>query len=109
VDILSGGPFKDLIPHIRSHHERFDGKGYPDGLKADEITLVAQILGVADAFDSMTSDRIYRPKIKLEEAKQELLKNRGTQFAPQVVDCMVRIIDNRLLTEEDDFIAKAVN
>ncbi len=107
VDILSGGPFKDLIPHIRSHHERFDGKGYPDGLKGEEITLMAQILGVADAFDSMTSNRIYRPKVSLEEAKQELQKNRGTQFSPRVVDCMIRLIDNRLIIEEDDFITNA--
>lgn len=99
VEILSTGPFRDLIPMIRAHHERYDGKGYPDGLQGDEIPMIAQIMGVADAFDAMTSNRVYRPKMSVAEAKVELIKNRGTQFSPVVVDAFVKLIDKEIITE----------
>lgn len=101
VEILSTGPFKDLAPHIRSHHERYDGKGYPDGLKGEEISLIAQILGVADAFDAMTTDRVYRSKMTIEQAKEELVKNRGLQFSPKVVDATLALIDKEILNNKD--------
>jgi putative nucleotidyltransferase with HDIG domain len=69
----------------RNHHERFDGKGYPDGLKGDEIPLAARILTVADAFDAMTSDRPYRRALSQEVAAAEIRRNAGTQFCPTVV------------------------
>ena len=69
----------------RNHHERFDGKGYPDGLKGDQIPLAARILTVADAFDAMTSDRPYRRALSQEVAAAEIRRNAGTQFCPAVV------------------------
>jgi putative nucleotidyltransferase with HDIG domain len=69
----------------RNHHERFDGKGYPDGLKGSEIPLAARILTVADAFDAMTSDRPYRRALSQEVAAAEIKRNAGSQFCPDVV------------------------
>jgi putative nucleotidyltransferase with HDIG domain len=79
----------DLPPIVRdmarNHHERFDGKGYPDGLAGKEIPLAARILTVADAFDAMTSDRPYRRALSLEVAAAEITRNSGSQFCPDVV------------------------
>lgn len=75
---------------IRHHHERYDGRGYPDGLKGEEIPLAARILAVADAFDAMTYDRVYRAGMEPDEAVAELMKGRGTQFDPNIVDIFVR-------------------
>jgi len=78
------------IPIVRHHHERFDGSGYPDRLKAEKIPLTARILACADAYDAMTSDRPYRNRIPKEEAFLELKNNSGTQFDPQVVDVFIK-------------------
>ena len=78
---------------IRHHHERFDGKGYPDGIDGKQISLGARILAVADAFDAMNSDRTYRKRLGLEEAKQELREHRGVRFDPEVVDCFLEILE----------------
>jgi HD-GYP domain-containing protein (c-di-GMP phosphodiesterase class II) len=77
---------KDIIPIVRGHHERCDGKGYPDGLKKDEILLTTRILSVADTFDAMTTDRPYRKGLNLLQAEEELKRCSGTQFDPLVVD-----------------------
>jgi putative nucleotidyltransferase with HDIG domain len=71
---------------IRHHHERFDGKGYPDGLKSDEIPLLSRILSVADVYDALTSDRSYREKMREDEALKIIRENSGSQFDPRVVD-----------------------
>ena len=71
---------------VRHHHERWDGAGYPDGLGATEIPLGARVFAVADALDAMTSDRPYRDARSWEEAEAEILRERGHQFDPQVVD-----------------------
>lgn len=84
--------FADIVPSIRWHHERFDGKGYPDGLKGEEIPLLARIVCVADAYDAMTSTRSYRTKFSEDEACQELQKNAGTQFDPTIVKKFISII-----------------
>ena len=78
---------------IRNHHERWDGKGYPDELKGDEIPLLARILSVADAFDAMNSDRAYRKALPFKHCIDELIKNRGAQFDPKVVDAAVQVLE----------------
>ncbi|GMA57684.1 HAMP domain-containing protein [Alicyclobacillus sacchari] len=80
---------KPLLPGIRSHHERYDGRGYPDGLAGTEIPLFGRILAVADAFDAMTSDRPYRKGMPTERAIGILLEGRGTQWDPAFVDAFV--------------------
>ncbi len=74
---------------IRHHHERWDGKGYPDGLSGADIPLLARIVAVADAFDAMTSKRAYRDSLPLEKAVAELVNNRNKQFDPEVVDAFL--------------------
>lgn len=89
-------PIKQLmhiLPIIRYHHERMDGSGYPDGLKGDEIPLLAKILCVADSFDSMTTDRPYRPAPGKEYAIAELKRCSGTQFDPEVVKAFLRALE----------------
>ena len=83
---------EELLRVIRSHHERVDGKGYPDGLKGDAIDLASQIVSIADAYDAMTSARSYRKPFKKEEALAELRKVSGTQFRPDVVNAFLRVI-----------------
>jgi len=77
---------------IKNHHERWDGKGYPDGLKGEEIPLLARILSVADAFDAMNSDRAYRKALPFEHCLNELIKNRGIQFDPEVLDAALHVL-----------------
>ncbi len=79
---------------VEQHHERFDGKGYPHGLKDGEILLEAQIVAVVDAFDAMTSDRPYRSKMTRDEAFSELRRCSGTQFNPEVVEAFIRILES---------------
>jgi putative nucleotidyltransferase with HDIG domain len=74
---------------VRHHHERPDGRGYPHGLKVDEISLGCAILNVCDSFDAMTSDRPYRKALTVEQAMEELVRFKGSQFDEMVVDCML--------------------
>ena len=71
---------------VRSSHERFDGAGYPDGLVGEDIPLASRIVFVCDAYESMTSDRSYRPRMNQRSALEELRRHSGTQFDPTVVD-----------------------
>ena len=87
--------FKDILPAVRHHHERWDGRGYPNGLRGDEIPLMARILCVADSFDTMTADRPYRPAIGLSNATQEIAYCSGTQFAPEVADTFLKLVTER--------------
>jgi energy-coupling factor transport system substrate-specific component len=86
-----------LIEHIKEgalyHHERYDGRGYPQGLKGEEIPLYGRIIGVADAFDAMTANRIYRNQMDIDYVLDELRKGRGTQFDPRVVDIFLAILE----------------
>lgn len=77
---------------ILSHHERWDGSGYPRGLKGKDIPLVCRILAVTDAFDAMTNDRIYRKAMSREEAITELKRNSGVQFDPEITDLFIEIL-----------------
>ncbi|MCR5694469.1 MAG: HD domain-containing protein [Clostridia bacterium] len=74
------------------HHERYDGKGYPNGLKGNAIPEIARIIAVADAYDAMTSDRSYREALPQEVVREEILKGRGTQFDPRIADIMLEMI-----------------
>lgn len=77
---------------VRHHHERQDGRGYPDGLNEDQLPLLVSIVTVADSYDAMTSDRAYRKAMSKEEAIDQLVKNKGTQFHPKVVDAFLEIL-----------------
>lgn len=76
----------EIIPIVRSHHERWDGKGYPDGLKGEKTPRIARVVAIADAMDAMVSDRPYRKGLSLEKAYEEILKGKGNQFDPTLVD-----------------------
>ena len=97
-----------MVPQIsdgaRYHHERYDGKGYPYGLKGDDIPYVARIIGIADAYDAITSNRIYEKAQVSDYAIKELRKGRGTQFDPFLTDVMLEIIkDGFELSETPEF------
>ncbi len=101
ADILEPiSQFSELISPIRHHHERFDGKGYPDGLKRYEIPLFARILAIADTFDAMTSDRPYRRALEKEYAIAEIKKFAGTQFDPTIVEAFTQGVRSTLLTKK---------
>jgi response regulator RpfG family c-di-GMP phosphodiesterase len=92
AELLANVPLLDGegLQVVRSHHERWDGSGYPDGLVQDEIPKGARIFAVADALDAMTTDRPYRPRLSWEEAVDEILRESGHQFDPQVVSAFAR-------------------
>lgn len=90
-----------LIDHVvegaRYHHERYDGKGYPDGLKGEEIPLYGRIIGVADAFDAMTANRVYRKQLDLDYVLGEMKRCKGTQFDPKCVDILLELIEEGVI------------
>lgn len=88
--LLSFPAFRHLGPVVRSHHERWDGKGYPDGLMGRRIPLASRIIAVADVFDALTSDRPWRPAQSFERALQVIRDGAGTQFDPEVAMAFVR-------------------
>ena len=81
------------MPVVRHHHERYDGKGYPDGLGKKKIPLGARILSTVDAFDAMISERPYRHKLSLKQAIKELKVNAGSQFDPEVVKIFLKLLE----------------
>lgn len=94
VDILEPlAGIENLIDSIKYHHERFDGKGYPSGIKGNNIPLEARILCVADSFDAMLSDRPYRKGMKIDEVLEELKNNSGTQFDPSAVQAFLSVLN----------------
>ncbi|WP_069650812.1 HD-GYP domain-containing protein [Caloranaerobacter ferrireducens] len=95
AEILKGVNFlKEVSNIVRHHHERYDGKGYPDGLKEDEIPVEAAILAIADVYDAMTSDRPYRKALSKDVALSEIEKNAGTQFDPEFAKMFVKVMRN---------------
>jgi HD-GYP domain-containing protein (c-di-GMP phosphodiesterase class II) len=86
--------FERHVAGIRHHHEMYDGSGYPDRLKGEEIPLSARIVSLADAFDAMTSTRPYRIGLPLGFAMQEMMKMRGKQFCPLAVDAFIRVLQS---------------
>ncbi len=85
-------PFRDLLRIVREHHERVDGRGYPDGLKGDQICIGARVIAVADSFDAMVSNRKYRKGLGMDRALDELVRCKGGQFDEAVVDAMLAMI-----------------
>jgi HD-GYP domain-containing protein (c-di-GMP phosphodiesterase class II) len=94
ADLLKG---MKSVPHAedaaRYHHERYDGKGYPEGKKGNDIPLIARIISVADSFDSMNHERSYRKKYTMEHIREELISNNGTQFDPLVVSVFLEVME----------------
>jgi energy-coupling factor transport system substrate-specific component len=112
--VISGAEIlKDftLVEHVwdgtRYHHERYDGKGYPDGLKGDEIPLYGRIISVADAFDAMTSNRVYRNHMDNDYVINEIKRGRGTQFDPDAVDAFLRLVDKGVIDLEKIYAQKS--
>ncbi len=93
----------DLAMGARWHHERYDGKGYPNGLSGENIPLIARIISVADSYDAMTSNRSYRKTMPQQEVRQEIEKGMGTQFDPKIAQIMLDMID-----EDNDYEMKQV-
>lgn len=94
--------FTNIIPMVKYHHERFDGKGYPCSLKGEDIPLFARIVCVADSFDAMTSDRAYRPRFTLYKALEELENCKGAQFDPRIVDAFILALKDNFGNLEDN-------
>lgn len=86
--------FENAIPIVKHHHERYDGHGYPSKLVGENIPYLARIAAVADSFDAMTSKRTYRDSLPLDVVKQEIEKNKGTQFDPNIADTFLDILNN---------------
>ena len=107
--LIGGEILKDftLIPHVdegaRFHHEHYDGSGYPNGLKGEEIPLNARIIGIADAFDAMTANRIYRKALSLDYTIEEMKKASGKQFDPGLVEIMLELLESGKLNVEKTF------
>lgn len=99
-----------MFPNVgvgaKYHHERFDGKGYPEGLRGEEIPLVARVIGLVDSFDAMTSNRVYRRRLNNDTVMRELEKGKGSQWDPELVDVFVELfkqgaLDKMLPPEEE--------
>ena len=103
-EILNEFPgFSRIAMNARFHHERFDGRGYPLGLKGDEIPLIARIILVADTFDAMTSTRPYRKGLSYDIAYQELRDFSGTQFDPTIAQAFINGMKKEVLKGEEEF------
>jgi ribonuclease P protein subunit RPR2 len=95
--MLASIPFmQNAAEIVRSHHEMFDGSGYPEGLRREEIPLPARVFSVVDAFDAMTTDRPYRAALSIDQAAAELTRMAGTQFDPDVVAAFVPLCERLL-------------
>ena len=95
---------KNVAEGALYHHERYDGSGYPFGMVGDEIPLCGRIIGIADAFDAMTSNRIYRRKLALPKVKEEFKKGRGTQFDPQLTDLFLDMLEEHSSVSDESSI-----
>jgi diguanylate cyclase (GGDEF)-like protein len=101
ANIISQIPgLSECVLAVKHHHERFDGKGYPEGLKGDQIPLDARIIAVAETYDNLTTPKPYRDILQPKEALEELKRNSGTQFDPVPVTAFIRLISSRLKTKE---------
>ena len=90
---------RSILPAIRHHHENWDGRGYPDGLRGEEIPLAARIIAIVDAFDAMSSDRPYRSGMPTQAALAVLRTNSGPQWDPALVERFVALMERRFANE----------
>ena len=97
---------ENVVEGTRFHHERYDGRGYPDGLKGEAIPLFGRIIGVADAFDAMTSNRVYRNHMDTDYVMNEMVRGRGTQFDPEALDAFLRLVDKGVINLEEIYSRK---
>ncbi|BEP28154.1 HD domain-containing phosphohydrolase [Helicovermis profundi] len=95
--LIRTSELKVISKYVLHHHERWDGKGYPSGLKKSEIPYVSRILAVADTYDAMTSNRSYRQKLSKKEALDEIVKNAWTQFDPNVVNAFIKVCADQMI------------
>ena len=108
VNILrDNGIITDLLEGVHFHHERYDGKGYPNGLKGEEIPLVARIIGLTDAYDAMTSNRVYRKRLSDEDVIAEIEKCSGTQFDPKIAQVFIQALKSGKIQQlsPDDYVS----
>jgi putative nucleotidyltransferase with HDIG domain len=91
--------YKDLAEIIRYHHVRYDGKGYPETANPDDVPFLSYIMAVADAFDAMTTNRIYKPRQTVEEALAEIKRHSGTQFHPKVAEVAIQVLEDTQLVQ----------
>ena len=103
AEILSSiRAMRDIVPGVLHHHERYDGCGYPTGLKAENIPLQARIILVADTFDAMTSTRPYRSALPVQAAIDEIRRCSGTQFDPRLAEAFVKLVEAGVIRAPDD-------
>jgi HD-GYP domain-containing protein (c-di-GMP phosphodiesterase class II) len=95
-------PFTDVPLAAKYHHERLDGRGYPDGLYDKDIPYIAKIVNLADSFDAMTTDRPYRHRRPADEVIEDLKRNSGKQFAPELVSALLKAMFSELTGDADD-------
>jgi HD-GYP domain-containing protein (c-di-GMP phosphodiesterase class II) len=106
-DIIAGAGLEEIATWVLHLHERFDGRGYPGALAAEEIPLESRILHCADALEAMTSSRIYRPGMPTERALAELERGAGTQFDPHVAAALIDLVrDGDLLTDRTSALSR---
>ena len=91
--LKSSSSLKQLADYVRYHHERWDGRGYPDGLKGDQIPIESQVICAADAWDAMRSKRTYREPLTFNHALAEIKDNKGLQFAPDVAEALINVLE----------------
>lgn len=102
ADFLSKMPsFESIAPYVKSHHEHFDGSGYPEGLSGNTIPLLSRIVSLVDAYDAMAHDRVYRKALPEREIINQLLEGTGTQFDPHLATLLITMIENGELRQGD--------
>lgn len=104
--------FPNVSVGAKHHHERYDGNGYPDGLKGEEIPLVARVIGIVDSYDAMTSNRVYRKRLQDETVTKELIRGKGTQFDPYLVEQFMELLEKGDLQQnipEEDLVMPIFN
>lgn len=110
ADILKNITIIDHVADIaKYHHERYDGHGYPEGLAGEAIPIHARIVAMADSYDAMSSKRIYRDALSQEQIREEIQKNRGTQFDPEIADVLLKLMDAGKLTMDEDYLTNLKN